>query len=212
MNNCHEWSFRPPNKRKYEWSFWEDWLSSEECDFLVKHAVDNIENFGTATILGERNRQGFQKDSKLLDTEVRRCNTYFFENRSEDIIWFYEKLAEAIKGHNERFFGYDLNGIETVQFSNYDCEDKGFYTQHKDTIDLNFQERKLSCTIQLTDEDSYEGGDVIIYTDSFERPTTLCRKRGSITFFPSYIIHEVKPVTYGIRNSLVAWVLGPHFK
>ena len=31
-------------------------------------------------------------------------------------------------------------------------------------------------------------------------------------FFPSFIHHQVSPVTKGIRYSLVAWFLGPPFK
>jgi PKHD-type hydroxylase len=30
--------------------------------------------------------------------------------------------------------------------------------------------------------------------------------------FPSYVLHRVKPVTKGTRNSLVAWISGPEFK
>lgn len=29
---------------------------------------------------------------------------------------------------------------------------------------------------------------------------------------PSYTLHEVKPITKGERNSLVAWVTGKQFK
>ena len=58
---------------------------------LLVAGVVLVAGAGIGTILGERNDQGYQKDSKLLDAEVRRCNTYFFENRSKDIIWFYEK-------------------------------------------------------------------------------------------------------------------------
>ena len=40
---------------------------------------------------------------------------------------------------------------------------------------------------------------------------TLSRATGSISFFPSYTIHEVKPVTRGTRYSLVGWACGPAF-
>jgi predicted 2-oxoglutarate/Fe(II)-dependent dioxygenase YbiX len=30
--------------------------------------------------------------------------------------------------------------------------------------------------------------------------------------FPSYVLHEVTPVTKGERNSLVAWISGDNFK
>jgi PKHD-type hydroxylase len=31
-------------------------------------------------------------------------------------------------------------------------------------------------------------------------------------FFPSFMLHEVKPVTEGLRKSIVVWVEGPKFK
>jgi PKHD-type hydroxylase len=37
-------------------------------------------------------------------------------------------------------------------------------------------------------------------------------QRGSIVVFPSHVWHRVKPVTKGIRYSLVIWNLGYPFK
>jgi len=36
--------------------------------------------------------------------------------------------------------------------------------------------------------------------------------KGSIVVFPSFIWHRVKPVTKGVRYSLVMWSLGYPFK
>ena len=38
------------------------------------------------------------------------------------------------------------------------------------------------------------------------------KKQGTLIMFPSYVLHEVKPVTKGERNSLVTWVTGNQFK
>ena len=35
--------------------------------------------------------------------------------------------------------------------------------------------------------------------------------QGKLIMFPSYVLHEVKPVTKGERNSLVCWVTGKPF-
>ena len=37
-------------------------------------------------------------------------------------------------------------------------------------------------------------------------------KKGGIVVFPSFVWHRVKPVTKGIRYSLVVWILGQPFK
>jgi PKHD-type hydroxylase len=38
------------------------------------------------------------------------------------------------------------------------------------------------------------------------------KSQGSLVVFPSYAIHEVKPVEKGTRYSLVTWVTGKQFK
>tara|TARA_R100000231_G_scaffold138657_1_gene117522 strand:+ start:599 stop:721 length:123 start_codon:yes stop_codon:yes gene_type:complete len=38
------------------------------------------------------------------------------------------------------------------------------------------------------------------------------RQKGSIIFFPSYMVHAVTPVTKGVRNALVGWVNGNPFR
>jgi PKHD-type hydroxylase len=70
--------------------------------------------------------------------------------------------------------------------------------------------RKLSLSIQLTDPKEYEGGELILYED--DKGTEMKKEQGTLVLFPSYILHEVKPVTKGERNSLVAWVTGKQFK
>jgi PKHD-type hydroxylase len=38
------------------------------------------------------------------------------------------------------------------------------------------------------------------------------KTQGTLIIFPSYVLHEVMPVTKGERNSLVTWVTGKQFK
>ena len=38
------------------------------------------------------------------------------------------------------------------------------------------------------------------------------KDQGRLVAFPSYVLHQVKPVTEGERNSLVVWINGPQFK
>ena len=55
--------------------------------------------------------------------------------------------------------------------------------------------------------DTFEGGEFEFY----EIPT-LEMNKGDIVFFPSFELHRVKPVTKGVRHSLVTWFLGPQYK
>ena len=36
--------------------------------------------------------------------------------------------------------------------------------------------------------------------------------KGTMIVFPSYMWHRVRPVTSGVRKSLVLWIQGPPFK
>jgi PKHD-type hydroxylase len=71
--------------------------------------------------------------------------------------------------------------------------------------------RKLSFSLQLTEEYQYEGGDLQI----MERDGTthsMPREKGTIIFFDSRIVHRVTPVTKGERRSIVGWITGPRWK
>ena len=70
--------------------------------------------------------------------------------------------------------------------------------------------RKLSLSIQLSDPSSYEGGELVLYVG--EEGITVPKEQGKLIAFPSFTLHEVKPVTKGERYSLVAWITGPQFK
>ena len=66
--------------------------------------------------------------------------------------------------------------------------------------------RKLSLTVQLSSSDAYSGGDLQI---KFGKDVDILpRSRGSVTIFPSYVLHRVEPVTRGTRFALVLWFTG----
>ena len=67
----------------------------------------------------------------------------------------------------------------------------------------------MSLTIQLSDENDYEGGDLIFYngTEDVDK-AKFARGKGSVVVFDSRLIHEVTPVTKGVRYSLVKWYHG----
>ena len=64
--------------------------------------------------------------------------------------------------------------------------------------------RKISFTVQLSDPDDYEGGELELNTGKILKPPNA---RGTVALFPAFIMHRVTPVT--TRNPLVAGRLGP---
>jgi len=153
---------------------------------------------------------GGSSDGAETDISIRNSNIAFLKSSDTDTRWIYEKLTRSIIDINNQFWNFDLSRIELLQYSEY--AEKQFYKPHIDMMykSSNNTVRKLSFTVQLTDPDEYEGGEVVIKASHVE--DVVHRNKGTVIFFPSYVLHEVKPVTKGIRHGLVGWVTGPAFK
>lgn len=65
---------------------------------------------------------------------------------------------------------------------------------------------KTAISVQLSDPDDYEGGDLHLQMGSHIRP--MPRTRGTVVF-PGWQIHRVPPLTSGVRWSLTARTFGP---
>ena len=93
----------------------------------------------------------------------------------------------------------------------YDSEYEGEYKKHHDVFWINGTNyhRKLSAVVQLSDPDEYVGGKLqfMINRDIIDAPMG----KGTVIFFPSYLLHRVTKVEKGWRNSLVCWFHGPPF-
>ena len=140
--------------------------------------------------------------------------------------WIYDIINPFIHTANKKAgwnFQWDWN--ETSQFTIYE---KGhYYGWHADqeagvikhdSKNLNGKIRKLSLTLQLTDETKYEGGDFQFqWLDTRKKNllkiTTVddAKDIGTIIIFPSFIWHQILPITKGKRESLVNWSVGKSF-
>jgi len=171
--------------------------------------IDDIVELGDNLLL-ESAKVGGSFDVAGGENPDIRKTTIGWVPTGEDHAWLYRKLTDAALAANSEWFGFDLNHIESLQFSVYNEND--FYDAH---VDHHYQgvgqyPRKLSFTMQLSDPSEYEGGDVMLITA--KNPFSIPKERGTITFFPSYTLHEVKPVTKGTRKALVGWIHGPRLK
>lgn len=179
------------------WAWWDNAFSLEELDWLQTKA----KNASEQGFVG-----GVSPDESHLD--IRRSQVSWIKNTLETQ-WLFEKLANIVGQMNSEHFRFDITGFgEQLQLANYDQADHGMYGWHQDYN--SGVSRKLSMVVQLTDPSQYEGGNLEIRTNATVQ--TIPKKRGMIAVFPSYILHQVTPVTHGSRQSLVAWVSGPAFK
>ena len=144
-------------------------------------------------------------DSKVRKSEIRWAG---------DIQWIKDLIYGYAATANRNAFGFDINYLQDVQFTIYKGSDEGHYDWHYDTFwaGENAYDRKISVIIQLSNPSDYEGGEFLL-EDQYEQPnTTELKERGTVLCFPSFLGHTVKPVTKGIRKSLVAWIEGPKFR
>ena len=145
-------------------------------------------------------------------SDYRVCDIAWLESDEikSDFDWIYATLADAISQANNEHFQFDLTYLTALQYTVYNGNDHSNYQKHLD-VGRQFPNRKLSFSVQLSDDAEYTGGDLRFHYIK-NQPEVAPREKGTVIFFPSWIVHDVTPVTQGTRRSLVGWVNGPNFK
>tara|TARA_B110000211_G_C14014385_1_gene524690 strand:- start:97 stop:714 length:618 start_codon:yes stop_codon:yes gene_type:complete len=128
----------------------------------------------------------------------------------ENTKWIYDKLFIYSLEASE-FFNIEIDIVTDLMHYVIYPEDGGHLTWHYDIGTGIINRRKLAMTVQLSDYDSYEGGEFEIY-DGNTTPSTLPRHKGDIIIFPTYMLHRVTPITSGERRCLVFWTGGKPFR
>lgn len=171
---------------------------------FLPHEIENILNFWEEDKIIKATLSG---EDKYNDT-LRKSGVMFIDHVPENN-WIYDKLANlAMHCNNERYW-FDLLGFhQELQLTRYSEGD--FFDWHLDFGAGEISARKLSMTIQLSDEDAYEGGDLQFMINN--KVENAPRKKGTIVIFPSFIMHRVTPITKGTRQSIVGWVSGPPYR
>jgi len=145
-------------------------------------------------------------------SNYRICDIAWLESDEveADFDWVYATLSEVISRVNYEYFQFDLTHLTALQYTVYNESNQGHYQKHLD-LGRQFPNRKLSFSMQLSNNNEYVGGDLRFHYIK-NQPEVAPREKGKIIFFPSWVVHDVTPVTQGTRRSLVGWVNGPNFK
>ena len=207
-------------------------ISPEICDEIIELGL-NETSLGFGQIGGGEEGHEEHKTRKSGVGWVDRDATL------SDGKTLFDHITPIVRNVNADFFKFDLNFHETYQFTIYKAPDEHYHWHcdgHFETYkeedckgDPDKEERiggyrKLSYSVNLTHPDNYEGGhfewtdpyglnpmqmnkDNIVY-----RNQQSAREQGSIIIFPSFVYHQVTPVTRGMRHSLVGWIAGPTFR
>lgn len=124
--------------------------------------------------------------------------------------WVYEIIEACFSSANQYMrceIEPDMN--DPIQLLRYDADEAGHFRWHSDVLPSDMT-RKISVVVPLSEADEFDGGEL-----QFNQGGTLCAVGQSIgrpIAFPSWLIHQVTPVTRGRRYSLVAWVRGPNWR
>ena len=181
--------------------YFEDGFSKEELKKIEKGVARLPLN--TATTVGGLN----------IDTRTSRVKWVPQEN---NWAWLYEKLADYALQANDNLWNFNLHTLpEQIQYTEYLGSKNGKYEWHQDIGPGMLSWRKVSITVQLSEPDEYEGGDLQVFQGGEYKEQNFInapRKAGCVFIFPSYMLHRVTPVTKGIRKSFVLWSGGGHYK
>jgi len=196
-------------------------LSHKFCDDVIARGNEEKEKVALTGKFDNTSEDNLTEE-QINDLKTQRNSNITW--LSDD--WIYRTIHPFIHEANKRAgWNFEWDYSEACQFTKYKIDQH--YNWHKDSWagpydkpeNKNYYKkiRKLSVTCQLTDGSEYEGGELDFQPRDQEDPTLIvpCKEaktRGSIIVFPSHIWHRVKPVTKGVRYSLVIWNLGYPFK
>ena len=166
-------------------------FTAEECDRIVELAVTGRAEPGPI----------WGGDSYGVYRDLRDVHSSFL-GRDDGAGWLFERL-DALFATAADTFSLPVDPVEEdIQILRYEvgCH---FKTWHTDAGRDRHDRRRISMSVELSEREAYDGGELEIVPERLGRPRTL--PRGAAQIFPSRCLHRVTPVTRGTRWSLVAW-------
>jgi PKHD-type hydroxylase len=186
----------PNNPQEFYW--YQNGFSKEELDKIYKDVAE----------LPFQEAATFSNDS---DKSVRSSSVKWIP-QDEKWQWLYKRLMELAVEANDTLWKFDLiSAPELIQYTEYYDSEEGHYDWHQDIGPNEGSLRKVSITVQLSEADEYEGGDLQLWKGG-NSVINSARGAGVVVVFPSYLMHRVSKVTKGTRRSFVLWVGGQHYK
>lgn len=190
---------------KGEWCYFKSYFSKEKCERIINDASVLPSQDG---MLGVNGVEG-------NDFQTRRSKIKFINNGDWRFSYIFDDLWKMALQANNDFFNIHITRLDFIQLAEYDASYQGEYKTHHDVFWLNndpFYHRKLSCVIQLSDPNDYDGGDLELVDVSTFPEREEMRQQGTALFFPSFFLHRANPVTRGTRYSIAAWFEGPKWR
>jgi PKHD-type hydroxylase len=187
------------NLQNYYW--YKEGFTKEELNKIYE-GVAKLP-FNDATVFGSDNPEVLK--------QIRSSSVKWIP-KNEEWMWLYEKLMGMAATANNEVWKFNLiSAQELIQYTEYYDSAEGHYDWHQDIGPGIGSQRKVSITVQLSEADEYEGGDLEMWSGG-NHVAVAERGAGVVFIFPSYMMHRVTKVTKGTRRSFVLWVGGDHYR
>lgn len=168
-------------------------------DNLINQTLSNVDKMKDGMTVGK------------TGTVTRNSKICFVGDRS--VSEQFMKIAQQV--NRDAGWNFYIDALEPMQYGEYHFG--GEYGWHVDQHSKPYKDnrvRKFSFSVFLNDD--YEGGefDLEIYNPN-QNPRYITIEKltpNTAVFFQADVWHRVRPVSQGVRRSLVGWVLGPKFR
>ena len=163
------------------------------------------------TIKMQRGATEPERENPKKRLSGRSANVQFINDKQIMSRWL--SVANII--NKDIDWNLDLDAIENIQYGEYNEEQ--YYDWHLDTHKVVYGDGRVrKCSFSVFLNDDYEGGEFdleVAGPNTKDRIQTFEKlPKNQMIFFQSEFWHRVRPVTKGVRKSLVGWVLGPKYK
>jgi|TARA_R100001530_G_scaffold131054_1_gene102467 PKHD-type hydroxylase len=185
------------------------------CDEVIDYVKQKHKLDRAITLIEQNNPTS--KEAKAKSSSIRKSNIKFINPP-----WITNELKGVVAiANQEGNWNYQYSDNEDIQFTEYGKNQH--YGFHCDQFSTPFEKgrlkgliRKISMSVNLTDSSKYKGGEFLFRIPAGDGEYKTIspegfKEKGSIVVFPSFVIHTVKPITKGKRNSLVMWTCGNSF-
>ena len=203
-----------------------------DCNFNDFYYFKNYFNDEKIEAIHEMVRRGgykFEKggtgsDDKNIDRHYSNNRDIAYVPGDQNSWWLYNELERLTLEANDRLFQFDIqyvtDKLHYVIYPEPNIPDRtgqtrsegGYLDWHMDIGMGAVNRRKLALTVQLSDPKDYEGGVFQCWFGGGGRFIDLPREKGDVLVMPTFIMHNVSPITKGERRALVFWTGGEPFR
>ena len=135
---------------KGEWCYFKSHFSKSVCEDIIKEAKKlpaQEASVGTNGI-------------ESVNQDIRKSKVSFINSSNKTFDFLYDEIWRRAIEANHLMFNFHITKLDYIQFAEYEASKNGEYKKHKDVFWVNvdpFYHRKLTCIIQLSDPNEYEG-------------------------------------------------------